>query len=514
MRIYISLQNAWYGKNLEPVILSLLHRGHEVIVGLCEQGHEQDWLDKLESSARNAMVTSVPDRRDRWTRAVEQLRHVIDYLHFLGPAFDSVPYSRLRRRGEVPELACRLIRRHQLRYGWRRRAAIWWLKWVDESVPPDAGVVDHFREHRPDVLVVCPLLGPEIGQYEHVRAAKYLGIPTVYAVHSWDNLSSKGLVRMKPECIAVWNEIQKREAVELHHQPKGRIVATGAYPFDAWFETKPSLNRTDFLKILGLPEDRPLILYLCSALYFAKSQPEGDFVRDWLVRLRACDDLRISEAGVMIRPHPKRAGEFADRNLLGNDPLAVVWPSRGEMPNSAKRHGAFFDSLYHADAVVGLNTSAMIEAAIVGRPVHTILETRYDVSQQSTFHFSYLSDPKEGFLRVATSWEMHLAQLRETLSGSESATQAAQFVDAFVRPHCRERKASVLMSDEIERTARRARVLGLSGALLRRFTLSWLERMQSRAVAADAEVRWKRCQTLEQWQERRQFLDSLERVAV
>ena len=32
----------------------------------------------------------------------------------------------------------------------------------------------------------------------------------------------------------------------------------------------------------------------------------------------------------------------------------------------------YFDSIYHAAAVVGINTTAQIESAIVGRPVHTL----------------------------------------------------------------------------------------------------------------------------------------------
>lgn len=512
MRIYVSLQNAWFSKNLQPVIQLLLERGHEVVVGLCEQGHDEGLSDSPAISAQNFSVTTPPRRADRWSLTVEQLHCVINYFHFLAPEFDRFPYSRLRHRSEIPELAFQLIRQRQLRYGWRRRAALWWMQRAEESVPADAGIVEHFRQQHPDVLVVCPLLGHDIVQYEHVRAAKSLGIPTVYAVHSWDNLSSKGLVRLRPECVIVWNKIQKREAVELHRQPGRRIAVTGAYPFDLWFETKPSLSRADFLKGVGLPEVRPLILYLCSALYFAKTQPEWQFVRDWLARLRASDNPRLREAGVLIRPHPKRADEFADPAILGNDPLVVVWPSRGEMPYDAARHQAFFDSLYHADAVVGLNTSAMIEAAIVGRPVHTILEPRYDVSQRSTFHFPYLSDPEWGVLRVANAWEMHLAQLLETLTGSGGATRAEQFVEDFVRPHGHHRRSSDLMADRIERVARSRRVLGLPGALLRRFTLPWLERVQAEVVTAETKGKRTRFQTLTQWQERRQFLASLEQL--
>ena len=30
----------------------------------------------------------------------------------------------------------------------------------------------------------------------------------------------------------------------------------------------------------------------------------------------------------------------------------------------------YFDSIYHCDGVVGVNTSAMVESGIIGRPVY------------------------------------------------------------------------------------------------------------------------------------------------
>ena len=45
----------------------------------------------------------------------------------------------------------------------------------------------------------------------------------------------------------------------------------------------------------------------------------------------------------------------------------------GRNPLNPDAKADYFDSLYHSHAVVGLVTSAFLEAAIVGRPVHTLL---------------------------------------------------------------------------------------------------------------------------------------------
>ncbi len=45
----------------------------------------------------------------------------------------------------------------------------------------------------------------------------------------------------------------------------------------------------------------------------------------------------------------------------------VVWPRGGAVPVDDERKRDYFDSLYHGDVVVGVNTSGFIEAGIVGR---------------------------------------------------------------------------------------------------------------------------------------------------
>ena len=51
----------------------------------------------------------------------------------------------------------------------------------------------------------------------------------------------------------------------------------------------------------------------------------------------------------------------------------MFFPRRGYNPIDPDNRADFFDSIYHSAAVVGINTSAMIEAAIIGRPVFSML---------------------------------------------------------------------------------------------------------------------------------------------
>jgi hypothetical protein len=112
---------------------------------------------------------------------------------------------------------------------------------------------------------------------------------------------------------------------------------------------------------------------------------------------------------------------------------AVVWPLDLGHPTTPEGRAAFFETLYHADAVVGLNTSAMIEAAILGKPVLTFLEHDVAASQTGNLHFQYLADG--GFLLQARDMAEHLQQLSAALETPDAnAENCERFVADFVRP--------------------------------------------------------------------------------
>ena len=125
---------------------------------------------------------------------------------------------------------------------------------MERAIPVDAGVTAIVRGQRPDVLLVTPLVEFGSDQIEYVKAARRLGIPTGLCVHSWDNLTTKGLIRVLPDRIFVWNEAQRREAVSLHDAAPDQVIVTGAPVYDQWFDRRPSRSRADFCARVGLPE--------------------------------------------------------------------------------------------------------------------------------------------------------------------------------------------------------------------------------------------------------------------
>jgi hypothetical protein len=106
---------------------------------------------------------------------------------------------------------------------------------------------------------------------------------------------------------------------------------------------------------------------------------------------------------------------------------------RGGNPVTDQSRDDYFDALFHSSAVIGLNTSAFLEAGIVGRPVLAILPPEYHENQEGTLHFRYLTDVSDGLLQASRSLDEHLPQLGAALGAAAAPHRG--FVETFLRPY-------------------------------------------------------------------------------
>ncbi len=330
------------------------------------------------------------------------------------------------------------------------------LRRCNDALPTDAVIDDVFASFKPDVMVITPLIDRLGGMWDYMASARKAGVRSVFPVHSWDNLSSKARVNVFPDRVLVWNETQVEEAVDFHRIPRDRILVTGAQGFDDWFAMTPSTSRQAFSTELDLNPERPILLYVCSAILkrhmsptIADNKTELTYFSRWISALRSSDDGRLREANVIIRPHPKRELQWDDVDLSKWGPV-VVHPRQGRLPNDQTSKAIFFDSIYHSAAVIGINTSAMIEAGILGRPVMTIFDPDYAGGQVEMQHFQYLLSVGEGLLVTAETYEEHTRLLSGLLDDpAATATRMAAFTEAFVRPLGRAQTAAPLAARAI-----------------------------------------------------------------
>ncbi len=453
LRILFVVRHFMYLRNYETTLRELTARGHTVVLGY-EEAHEKvtadvaALADRLVAELPSLELLALPPRNDLWTQLAYQVRALRNYLRYLTPRLrhavkcarraEGFLYPPFRRFGALPQAT-----RERLAVRFSRL-----LYWAELALPLDRRLLRAVQATRPDLVAVTPLVDHNSMQAEYLKIARRLGVPAVHCVASWDNLTNKGVVPLDPDRMLVWNAFQRDEAVELHGVAPDRVAITGAQLFDPWFERRPSRDRATFCAQVGLDPDRPFILYTCSSVFIART--ESVFLKRWLAALRAAEDPRLRSIGVLIRPHPGSA-KFAEQwnapEIRDAENLAVH-PRLGGYPVNETARADYFDSLHHAAAVVGINTSAMLEAGILGKRCYTVLDPEIAESQEGMVHFAHLT--RDGFLMTAADFEEHLAQLSAGIEQTpEELASIRRFVGDFLRPQGLDRPSTPLAVDAL-----------------------------------------------------------------
>ena len=447
-------------RNFEAVLRELAHREHAVHVAFEGDKHGQreqrSLIDELANRYPQITVGAAPGPPRLRALRDARLRGTADYLRYLEPEY--IASSALRARAGrhamwgLERLEPRLRRSPRL-----RRALSHTAVGLTRVAPPPRRIQHYLRERRADVVVVSPLTHFGSPQPDYVRAARRLQLPSALALFSWDNLTNKGLMHEIPDRVIVWNEQHAREAREHHGVAPDRIEVTGAAAYDHWFRWRPSQDRQSFLSGLRLDPGRPTILYLCSSGFIARGEPA--WVEEWLDALRATSGP-LATANVIVRPHPLNADHWR-ADPLGNRSGVRVFPPMGEDPKSEAARHSYFDSIYHAALVVGINTTALVESAIVGRRSFTVRASQFADTQDGTLHFQLLHESNGGPLRVANTMSEHLSQLEVGLESDDAErSQLKKFVHSFVRPLGFDAEVAPVVADRIES-------LGLKGQVAR-----------------------------------------------
>ncbi len=489
----------------------LRDRGHAVTIGVHQR---DDRLGELFGRRDGLTLVTLPDRRrDEWNETAELGRHVRDVVQYLRDPYRDA--GKLRRR--VFERLLKLLQvPGDVDSRWSADALLDMgagpveyldrvLRHLESQVPPDHVTLETLSRVSPDLVLISPLLHFGSTQVELVKAARALGTPVGMLLFSWDNLSTKGALHARPDHLFVWNERQREEAEMLHGFPGDRVTITGAPRFDRFFGLSSRISRAAFCAPLGVPPETAIVLYLCSSRLV--SEKEVNFLRQWVRAVRASPSARLRNALLVVRPHPDLP--LAEGKWM-SDERTFRWAGFDAEPRTRVLFGdaralvlasdfcgdqLLYESIFHAAAVVGLNTSAEIEAAIVGRPVFTVLTgPEHADGQHSTLHFHYLTEPQGGFVQVAATLAEHAIQVGRELEQPAPPEKWRSHVAAFVRPLGWSRPACEVLVEAVETVFDGARSTAPPGAgvsPVRRVTsdvtergLGKIERVRSGGVVA------------------------------
>jgi hypothetical protein len=405
-------------KRLPDLFLQLLDSGVELVFAT-----PTDSLPGVVGDHPGLSAVEMPlERGGPEGEGVRLFRALADVIRFLGPSFDDARWPRRRAVRRVLQLAghrnSRAISKQAVDFGLPAEVCARVgraLRDLEQRIPPTPELEAAVAALGVDAVFLvsrCLLGGSDA---DVLKVARHLGVPSIMLVWSWDNLSSKATLNEHPDLLIVWNELQVGEAVDFHGVPPERVLALGAANFDHFFaeirEARPE------------PAETPVIVYLGSSPKVVPNEPA--VFACWLAAVRANPDLRLQNAQVVIRPHP------ASRRWKGWTPPPGVELS---VPDAKIETPTLARLLTRADAVVALNTSAELEAAIAGKPVLTFRAGDAARGQEGSLHFHYLLEERGGFVLDSATLDEHVERLSTVLGGEHDPEPTRRFVSRFIRP--------------------------------------------------------------------------------
>src|SRR5258705_737753 len=246
----------------ESVIRELAARGHEVVLAADERETfgGQGLVEALATRYPALSWTWAPlAHEEPWFPVAQKVRFALDYVRFVHGRYADAPKLRLRNINRAPRVV-RCLTSPPARIVGTHIGVQAALEWTERHLPVSPRARAVLEAESPDVLVLASLTVSRSSSMDQLKAARSLGIPVVAAFQSWDHLSSKARLPMAPDATFVWNDVQRREAIEMHGLAADSIVVTGAQCYDQCLAWQPSPPPAGVFRPVRLAPRPPRVL--------------------------------------------------------------------------------------------------------------------------------------------------------------------------------------------------------------------------------------------------------------
>lgn len=307
----------------------------------------------------------------------------------------------------------------------------WWTS-LESALVPGREVEEVLGSAVP-ALLVTGTPGTEHLDALLLRAARRLGVPTLCVVLSWDNLTSKGHMAVRPDRLVVWNERMRQEAVDLHDYRLEEVDVAGVAHFDVYARPEQQLSGAAVCRRLGLDPARKILVFGTVSPFLFRYNLE---VAELLAK--AVADGRVSPPSqLVVRLHPQSiSGIYAD-DLEGYRALSARFPGLvaldlPQVINSGLQWALPDDEmvwlaslLSRADVSLTVGSTLAIDAALCDTPVigvafdglHKLPYPRSIRRAYDYTHYKPLVDT--GGLRVAENEQQMIEQVNRYLAHPE-----------------------------------------------------------------------------------------------
>jgi len=228
---------------------------------------------------------------------------------------------------------------------------------------------DISNTYKPDLIFTPTIYS--LDDVRLMRHAKKKGIKIVGMIKSWDNLTSKDPMFIKPDWLIVQNNLEKEEAIRMHNYPESNIFVSGLPQYDR-FVNLPETRREDFFQRIGLDPNKKLIVYTAMGTWLAFH--ENDTIK--LLSRFYKENLFSEPSQILVRLHPAYITEGED--ISGLEGVTVDRPGTAKFASTALKGDWKFeqkdfihliDTLRYADVVINSGSTTIIDSAILDTPI-------------------------------------------------------------------------------------------------------------------------------------------------
>lgn len=387
---------------------------------LCDPVFLLAWKDTALERELEDLGEVHPLVKSQWGGSYERARAPLNAAFHQRMASPSTPIR--DRRANLERGPWEILRRSARRSAHRLLAAAPGLRpllerreeellWTDTNARE---VQRQLRRLRPDALF-C--LTPFIPDEElTARVCAMQGMPTCTSILSFDNLTTRSWIPVLFDSYLLWNRHNAAQLLRGYPEAATRdVTLVGTPQFDFYWDPRYLWSEDEWRRALGLPPDRPVLLF--GGGYFSCAPHEPQFLRH-LDEAITQHELP-GDPLILFRRHPvDPIGRWEPilrtaRNVIHDDPWEFRSQILGHTNVGHQDIAKLASTLQHTIAHINVASTMTLDGAILDRPQ---IGPAYDESPGGKYHRSaYECYQQEHFLPILHSGGLAVARGRREL---------------------------------------------------------------------------------------------------
>ncbi len=264
---------------------------------------------------------------------------------------------------------------------------------LEKIVKPSRRLVKLIESISPSVILASPYInGTSLNLPIYVHAKK-INLPFYMIMASWDNLENKNIALPTPNKIFVWSKYHKDILLSNHGADYKNIIITGSSALTNWLRFPAVKKESNILETN--------ILYLCSSP-FISSGKEIRIINSVINEIsRKMKEGHLFKLRIQVHPQAGLIPEngISMEKIKESYPWVEFLDSGKVTLDSELQREEFRTNVEWAEYCLGINTSALLEAACLDSPIFLISNEVDNRIIPATSHVRFLEKFASGVLK-------------------------------------------------------------------------------------------------------------------